>query len=58
MRQAKLGASYRVRVFIGEGLTSHLDLSVAVMEDAELRQNDIAEAYTGNSIGRKEGRTS
>ena len=58
MRQAKLGASYKVKVFIGKGLTSHPDLSVSVIEDAEIRQNDIAEAYTGNSKGRKEGRTS
>ncbi len=42
MRQAKLGASYIVKVCIGKGLTNHPDLSVAVIEDAELK----AERYS------------
>jgi hypothetical protein len=35
MRQAKLGASYKVKAFIGKVIASTPDLSVAVIEDAE-----------------------
>jgi hypothetical protein len=57
VRQAKLGASCRVRVPAEEGLTNH-SYRVLQLLLRRPKPNKSVEAYTGNHADRREDRTS
>ena len=64
VRQAKLGASCGVKVPTGQGLTSHPYRVLQRCRRLGTRRgerggpNEAVEAYTGNHVDRREGRTS
>jgi len=64
VRQAKLGASYRVQVPVGQGLTIHPYRVLRLWRhngtcgsDAAVCVNKRGEAYTENLAGQRGGRT-